>query len=109
MEKYIFLCSMGQHRSPTVARVARDIAKQRGLDITMDYDGVDNGTSRKDLFAQINSYDRVFVMEPRMITERLPDIDSRKIRCLYIDDVYNREDPELVRIIEKQLRLLLPE
>jgi len=42
-EKYLFLCSMGQNRSPTAARVARDIAKERGLDIEMSYGAVDVG------------------------------------------------------------------
>ncbi len=31
--KYLFLCSVGKNRSPTAASVARDIAKERGLDI----------------------------------------------------------------------------
>jgi predicted protein tyrosine phosphatase len=110
MKKYLFLCSKGENRSPTAARVARDIARERGLDIEMSYGGVDTGRSSSELSEYVLQYDRIFVMEPRMITERLnrTPVDLRKVFCLYIDDAYNRDDLELVRILNQQLRLLMP-
>ncbi len=108
-QKYLFLGSMGQNRSPTVARVAEDIAKRKGLDIEMSYGGVDTGMDRVQLFEWVNQYDKIFVMEERMITERLNSvvINPRKVFCLYIEDNYSREDAQLVGILEDELKLFI--
>jgi len=79
----------------------------------MFYGGIDNGIekekSREELVEWINQYDKIFVMENRMITERLNHlvVDSKKVFCLYIEDIYIREDLELVRILENNLKLFV--
>lgn len=107
MMEYLFLCSMGENRSPTAAAVASRLAKEKGLDIEMSYGGIDCVDSAKPgLLEHFNGFDRIFVMEQYM-QRKLIDwgIDRKKVICLYIENIYKRNDYELVRILENSLRV----
>jgi len=59
-KKYLHMCSMGINRSLTSARIARDIAKERGLDIEMEVKGFDNlqlGLSAETMKKYFDKYD----------------------------------------------------
>ena len=107
--KYLFLCSVGKNRSPTAASVARDIAKERGLDIEVFYGGFDNlpkDISDEQLKENFEQYDLLVVMED-VITRGLVrlGVPKKKIRCLEIPDEYQRDDPVLVNILKRSLEL----
>lgn len=108
-QKYLFLCHAGEKRSPTAARVTRDIADEKELNLDINYAAfvsVEQLGERG--IRQVNSYDRVFVME-RNMREYLHrrGINGKKIYCLNIKDIYEREDPVLVGILERKLKRLI--
>jgi len=105
-QKNLFLCSMGMRRSPTAARVAGNIIKERGLDIEVAYGGIDGGVQN---YGRFDQYDKIFVMEQRMVDERLKKwgVDTRKTECLHLDDIYVRDNPLLVARLDRSLRLLI--
>ncbi len=119
-QKYLFLCAMGLNRSPTAARVAKDIASERNLDIEMTYGGIDyiiNDMNTNmhlalqidELRAHFNEFDRIFVMEKYMQEglEKILNVSSRKIVCMNIPDEYRRDDPVLTGILQNSLGVLI--
>lgn len=112
--KYLFLCSMGVNRSPTAASVAKRIAEYRGLEVVVNYGGIDSLVDEMKTYSEkekqrikrhFNEYDKIFVMEEYM-RKKLEEIGvkKRKIFCLYILDEYRRNDPQLARILENILQ-----
>ncbi len=101
---------MGINRSPTSARVAEEIAQQRGLDIKMFYGGYDFFETERTSKEYFDDYNLIFVMEDYM-EQGLVDfgISKSKIRCLYIPDEYNRDDPVLIKILRDNLPLYVRE
>jgi predicted protein tyrosine phosphatase len=86
--EYLFLCSMGQNRSPTAASVAVNIAKERGLELRAEYGGIDLYSSDDCLLEKqrehFSGFDKIFVMELHMKRDLIINygIDERKIVCL---------------------------
>lgn len=110
-KKYLFLCSMGVNRSPSAAKVGRDIMKERGLDIECEYAGLCNlNQGDFDLSLKfLNEYDRFFVMEEEMkeILIEKYGIDKKKIHVFYIEDDYGRGDLELIGRLEQSINVLV--
>ncbi|MBT4135325.1 hypothetical protein HOD75_00715 [archaeon] len=112
--KYLFMCLVGQNRSPTAARVARDLVDSinadeddaRNLDISMHYNGICLVRKREDKMDYLAGFERYFVMMEEMRDELVDlGIDRKKIECLYLDDIYGREDKDLVRRLEASLKV----
>jgi predicted protein tyrosine phosphatase len=109
--KYLFLCSTGQNRSPTAADVAAKIARRKGIFIDIFYGGIDvsRTESTKEVSEHYQGFDRIFVMEQEMIDRLMKDygVQRSKIRCLNIEDIYGRDDLELVKILKNGLEILV--
>ncbi|MBS3075777.1 hypothetical protein J4429_04945 [Candidatus Pacearchaeota archaeon] len=116
--KYLFLCAVGINRSPTAARIAYVIAKERGLDVQTFYGGIDSLLNAhdktafmqgKDPKAHFEQYDRIFVMEKYMKDglEKTIGVEPQKIVCLHIPDEYLRDDMELVKILRNNLGIFI--
>jgi len=107
--KYLFLCAVGKNRSPTAADVARNIAKEKGLDIEMFYGGFDNlpkEMSNEQLRVHFEQYDLLIVMEGFIMSGLVKvGISRQKIRCLEIPDDYQKNDPVLRNILRNSLEL----
>jgi predicted protein tyrosine phosphatase len=96
MQKYLFLCGAGLKRSPTAASVAREIAKERGIDIVADSGAIDISISlmSNETLERFRQYDKVVVMEPYMAekAEKFMGIEHSRIHCLDIKDDYITEE-----------------
>lgn len=66
MRKYLFICSGGQHRAPTAARIAREILSTRNLEFEVKSIGISN-LSKKELKETVAEYDTIIVMEKWMV------------------------------------------
>lgn len=114
-QKYLFLCAVGQNRSPTAAQVARQISRKKQLDIEMFYGGFHclipipcSDKKQKEIKKELSQYQRIFVMEPYMRKElQEKHLFTKRIDCLFIEDIYNRSDPVLTRILKEKLEGLI--
>jgi predicted protein tyrosine phosphatase len=108
--KYLFLCHGGSCRGPTAAGVAERMARDRGLDITMFYGGIDSIAEKgSSLRLSIQESDRIFAMQPDIRTTLLDKYhqNPEKVLALDIPDEYNLDDPELVERLERELSPLI--
>lgn len=101
----LFVCYGNLNRSPTAADVCRKMADEQNLEIDASSAGIavyaENPMS-KDL---ADSADIIFVMEDYMkaLLEEYYGQNSEKIIVLNIPDMYARNAPELVEILEKEI------
>lgn len=107
---YLFLCHNGEKRSPTASSIAREIAKEKNLDIEM-LDGASNAIPRgkKDYASRyLSQYSKIIVME-KDISEKLAGLGVEKSRifCLDIPDGYERHDEQLRKILREKLQSLI--
>jgi len=107
--EYLFLCHGGEKRSQTAVSVGREIAKEKGLDIEMTHgssDSINKNNQNIEYLARNlnNKYEKIFVMQDD-IAKKLESIGikTEKIYCLNIDDKYERNDPELIKILREKL------
>jgi predicted protein tyrosine phosphatase len=101
----LFVCYGNLNRSPTAADVARKMAEQRHL--TMDVASAGIAVYAENPLSKFiaDQADIIFVMEDYMkkLLEEYYGQPPKKIIVLGIPDIYPRNDPELVVILEKQL------
>ena len=102
--RYLFICSYGQSRSPTAARVAEELAEERGIDLEADYLGLVEETS-SEVVRRLQGADKVVVMEPWMEW----DIKNKhrhdgEVVCWNVKDIYDYYDPKFVEICRERLR-----
>ena len=102
---YLFVCYANAERSPTAEAVCRRTAAENGLDIEASSAGVSCGAYRPVTKKMADLADRIFVMEPDMVTEMVEGYGQNpaKIVCLDIPDIYEREEPRLVGMLEEKL------
>ena len=102
---YLFVCYANMDRSPTAEAVCRRIARTNGLAIEASSAGVSRGANRPVTKEMADLADKILVMEPGMVTEMVEEHgqNSAKIICLDIPDIYERDEPELVRLLEEKL------
>jgi predicted protein tyrosine phosphatase len=102
---YLFVCYANMDRSPTAEAVCRRIAAENGLDIEASSAGTSRGANRPVTKEMADLADKIFVMEPRMATEMVEKYGQNpgKVICLDILDLYERDEPELVRTLEQRL------
>jgi predicted protein tyrosine phosphatase len=92
-------------RSPTAEAVCTRIAEDRNLDIVASSAGVARGANRPITKEMADLADKIFVMEPHMVTEMIEEYGQNpaKIVCLDILDVYAQNDPILIQLLEAKL------
>ncbi len=102
---YLFVCYANADRSPTAEAVCRKIAAENGLEIMASSGGVSRGANRPVTKDMADLADKIFVMEPDMVTEMVEEYGQNpaKVVCLNIADIYERNEPELVRTLEQKL------
>ncbi len=102
---YLFVCYANADRSPTAEAVCRKIAADNGLEIEASSAGVSRGANRPVTKEMADLADKIFVMERGMVREMVEEYGQNpaKIICLNILDIYERNEPELVRTLEQKL------
>ncbi len=96
---YLFVCHANADRSPTAEAVCRKIAADNDLEIEASSAGVSRGANRPVTKEMADLADKIFVME--MVEEY--GQNPAKVICLDILDIYERNEPELVRTLEQKL------
>jgi predicted protein tyrosine phosphatase len=102
---YLFICYANLDRSPTAEAVCARIAQENNLDIVASSAGVSRGANRAVTKEMADLADKIFVMEPSMVTEMVEEYSQNpaKIVCLDILDVYAQNDPVLVQRLQAKL------
>ncbi len=102
---YLFVCRANVDRGPTAEAVCRRIAAENELHIEASSAGISKGAIRPVTKAMADLADRIFVMEPDMEREMIREYgqDPAKIVCLNVPDMYERDEPDLVRMLEQKL------
>lgn len=106
IKNYLFLCAVGCNRNPTAARIAVEIAAERGLKIGAFYGEYNRLGNLPDELKKnyFDKYDLVFVMESYMYDGLLKlGLQKDKLRCLDIPDEYLRGERRLVDILRNAL------
>jgi len=101
----LFLCYGNLNRSPTAANVAKRLADAKGLDINVASAGIAIYAENPISKFIADEADVIFVMEDYMkkLLEEYYGQRPEKIIVLNIPDIYPRNDPELVEILEREL------
>ena len=102
---YLFVCYANMDRSPTAEAVCTRIAEDHNLDIVASSAGIANRADRPVTKEVADLADKIFVMEPSMVTEMVEGYGQNpaKIVCLDILDVYAQNDPALVQRLETKM------
>ncbi len=102
---YLFVCRANVDRGPTAEAVCRRIAAENGLPIEAGSAGIAEGALRPVTKQMADLADRIFVMEPDMERTMIREYgqDPAKIVCLNVPDLYEREEPDLVKMLEQKL------
>lgn len=102
---YLFVCHANMHRSKTAEDVCKKIVEQNNLGISVSSAGMSRGCANPISEELADTADVIFVMEEHMKIEleKIYGQDPGKIVCLDIPDLYERNDPMLVRILRTQL------
>ncbi len=103
--KLLFVCTAGQQRSPTAAKLFE------GMGYQTDYAGVHGVGDQALTVKNLEWADLVIVMEEfhrASIKQRFPEYaDNHRIHVLNIPDIYYRDDPELVETIKQKMETVL--
>jgi predicted protein tyrosine phosphatase len=102
---YLFVCYANMDRSPTAEAVCTRIARDHNLGIVASSAGVSNGANRPVTKHMADLADKIFVMEPNMVSEMTEQYGQNpaKIVCLDIPDAYSQNAPDLVQILEAKM------
>jgi len=103
--RYLFVCAVNINRSPTAVDVFRTLAAENGLEVELSSAGISPFSANPVTEAMADDADLIFVMEDYMARELETRYgqDPAKIVCLDIPDIYERNDPALVRILMQEL------
>jgi len=104
-QTYLFVCYANSNRSPTAEEVCRRIAQENDLDVEASSAGISKGANKPLTKEMVDQADKIFVMEEYMKLILVQDYKQNlaKVVCLDIPDVYCRDDPWLVGILEDKL------
>jgi predicted protein tyrosine phosphatase len=102
---YLFVCYANVDRSPTAEAVCQRIAAENGLDIEASSAGMADGAVRPVTKKMADLADKIVVMEPEMATEMVEGYGQNpaKVVCLDVLDLYKRNDPWLVAMLEEKI------
>jgi predicted protein tyrosine phosphatase len=103
--RFLFVCRANVDWGPTAEEVCRQIAREKELHIEVSSAGISRRANRSLTKAIADQADTIFVMEPDMAIEMAEGYgqDPGKILCLNIPDIYERDDPRLLAILEDDL------
>lgn len=104
---YLFVCGAGVDRSPAAAFAAKQIAERKAIALEAHSLGLKAVLQNPQFKPQFETYNKIFVMEPWMTDEIRERGYQGEIICLYVDDNYDRNEPELVRIFNRKLEGLI--
>ncbi len=106
-QTYLFVCLANMNRSPTAETVFQSLARSKGVDVKTLSAGISGWAARPLSGDIIKKADLIFVMEDYMKHEiqSIFSADPGRIVVLGIPDVYDREDPVLVKILRDALEL----
>jgi predicted protein tyrosine phosphatase len=97
-KKLLFVCTENVYRSRTAEELFKDDPR-----FEVKSAGISASAERQLTKEMLEWADYVFVMEKRhrnIIHKLFPEIyEKKRIICLYIDDIYDYMDPELVKIL----------
>ncbi len=101
--RYLCICAANRQRSPTAEDVLWRMAGERGVDLEVRSAGISVLCENPVTEAMVREADVIFVMEDYMAREleKRHVLDPGKIVCLDIPDVYDRDEPALVRILRE--------
>jgi predicted protein tyrosine phosphatase len=102
---FLFVCHANARRSPTAEEVCNRIAREENLSIEASSAGISRD-ARRPLTREIaDEADCIFVMEDEMATILIGDYGQEpgRIVCLDIPDLYERNDPWLVTMLEDKI------
>ncbi len=104
-QNILFVCYGNINRSPTAADVCKRMAEQRNLPINVASAGIAVYAEYPLTKYVADDADVIFVMEEYMKKFLVDFYTQRpeKIISLDIPDIYARNDPELVQLLEKEL------
>ncbi len=104
--KILFICRANLQRSPTAVDVFNKLAKRFNIKAEAKSAGIDELSEVVINKALINWADRIYVMEQfqKEFILSLEPLAKNKIKVLNIKDVYYRDDPELITILENKLK-----
>jgi predicted protein tyrosine phosphatase len=102
---YLFVCYANMDRSPTAEAVCSLMAHDNNLDIEASSAGVSEDADRPVTKQMADLADKIFVMEPAMVTEMVEKYGQNpaKVVCLDIPDAYFQNAPDLVQILEAKM------
>ena len=105
-KRYLFVCYANEQRSRTAEELCKKMAKERGLDIAVNSAGIARGANNPLTEEQVNQADIIFVMEDYMQTavEQEYAGKGKNIVCFDIPDIYYRNDPHLIKILQGKLQ-----
>lgn len=103
---YLFVCMANMQRSPTAEDVARGLAKANGIPVKSKSAGISPLAEQPIDKELAEEADLIFVMEDFMKQniEQQFQIEPSRIIVLGIPDVYERNEPQLVRMLTEKLR-----
>ena len=98
---YLFVCMANMNRSPTAEEVFRGLAKSKGIPVKTESAGLSFLSSQGLNKHLVSEADLIFVMENYMKDQiiQIYNVDPGKIIVLDIPDIYERNDPVLVKIL----------
>ncbi len=104
--KYLFVCEGNADRSPTAARICREMANERGLELEVQSSGLKVEGGRQLTREMAESADKIFVMEDYMVREVVQDYcqAEEKIVCLNVRDDYDTAYPQERERLEQIFR-----
>jgi predicted protein tyrosine phosphatase len=102
---FLFVCHANAERSPTAEEVCRRIAQDESLGIEASSAGISRNATGPQTREIAKEADRIFVMEEEMAAILVEDYGQNpgKIICLDIPDLYKRNDPWLVAMLEDKI------
>ena len=103
---YLFVCMANMQRSPTAEDVARGLAQANGVPVNSKSAGISPYAEQPINRELSEEADLIFVMEDFMkkYIEESYQVDPGRIIVLGIPDVYERNEPQLVRMLTEMLR-----
>jgi predicted protein tyrosine phosphatase len=103
---YLFICMANMQRSPTAEDVARGLAQANGVPAKAKSAGISPLAEQPINRELAKEADLIFVMEGFMkqYIEESYQVEPGRIIVLGIPDVYERNEPQLVRILTEMLR-----
>ena len=108
---YLFVCLANMNRSPTAAAVMEGMARRRGLKLEAISAGVSPMARHPVTPDLVNRAGLIFVMEDYMKQSIIRNygVPQGKIIVLGIPDIYEQDDPVLVKQLREVLKPYLEE